>query len=188
MKVGAVGIGAIQLLLDVHRRGRFVWGGVGQRELLCERQTDDARERQFLPAQTVPHGDELLVLRLQFDLGSQQINARGEAGVSQIHRLVVEGLRGLDLRFGSIHTRLRRDGLQVSLGNDQYDHLAHILVTESFRGEAARGRSLVMQRVQVQNRAGHADARVEECERADHCGEAGKPKSLGGQVHLGSIL
>ena len=98
MEICALFVSRAQSLIRGHRSQRGVRCGVGNRELLAERQTDHPSQSQLVFGDLIFLCDQLLLLLLQLDACAEHINCRRRPGTFLIAGAVVDGLVCCDLR------------------------------------------------------------------------------------------
>jgi hypothetical protein len=97
-------------------------------ELLSERNANEAGQRQLLLRKVVARGNQLLLARLQLDVGTQPVNRCRRPSVESVYCLFVECTRRITLCLRRVHARRMGDCLQVGCADGDHHLLADILV------------------------------------------------------------
>ena len=87
--------------------------------------------------------------------------------------MIVEGLRGLQLRPGGVNPTCPGNGLQVKIGHNQHDDIPGILVRIVGGLEILRSGPRVVDGSEVKHRLGKKDPGVENTERPENLGTLG---------------
>src|SRR5271163_4957301 len=158
----------LQIGLERQWRQFLVGSTFRERKLLSRRQTDDPCKTQLLLRQVVGGSDQLLLARLQFNLGAELVDGRTQPCLPLIVSLVVKRLCILHLRLRGFYASRRSNRQQVGVSHRQNHKLACILVAEPRRLQALGGRPLFFEIFVVEQRLAEVRPDVQIVERPNH--------------------
>ena len=133
-----------------------------------------------------------LLLRLQFHLAAEHIDAGDYSSFFHVGRLLIHRRRSLHLRLGRIDSRSSGDGLHVAAADHQHHKIARVLVGSLCCSSAFTTGAQIVDGLQVQQPLSDKTSRVKNRKRSHHgrnagntAGEAqGRSWSLSGCIPL----